>query len=83
MLQFKLNPEQKSVEMEVMLKGEAEPLNIKIGRYEIKSEDGKSHLELHDIKTSREWIDIVAKKYIENRKIDVPSNFVELMEILG
>lgn len=82
MLQLKVDPKKNNIDMAIMLKGEVEPLHIN-SRYEIVDKKEQAHIKFHDIKTSREWIDIVAKKYIENRKIDIASDFVELMGILG
>ena len=82
MVQFKLDSERKTIEMEVMLKGEAEPLYVKIGRYAWVNEGNKAYIQMHDIRTSREWIDLVAREYVEGRRFEVPENIAKLAGVL-
>jgi hypothetical protein len=83
MLNLKLDSQNKTIELELMLLGEKEPLNVKVGSYEISEEDGKFYLIAKDVKTSREWINIVAKNYLENQKFEIPENIAKTIKIIA
>ena len=83
MLELKLNPKDKNLEVEILLKGEVEPLKLKIDSYEIRREGGKSFITLREIKTSREWLDVVVKNFIENREFEIPNSIEEMVGILA
>ena len=57
-----------------MLKGEVEPLTIEVGQYLLEIGEDELFITLKNIHTSREWIDIVAKKFIEGKTFTVPVN---------
>jgi hypothetical protein len=55
MLKLDINSKDKTIDLEVLLRGEASPLHIHIGHYEIKSGE-ESGVKISKIQTSREWI---------------------------
>jgi hypothetical protein len=55
MLKLDINSEDKSINLEVLLRGESVPLQIHIGRYEILT-GAESGLKISQIHTSREWM---------------------------
>lgn len=83
MLNLKLDSQNKTISLELMLLGEKEPLNVEVGSYEISEEDGRFYLIAKDIKTSREWINIVAKNYLENQKFEIPENIAKTIKIIA
>ena len=70
-LDIQIDTSVKSLSLTVMLKGEVEALTIEVNRYLLEMGDGELFVTLYDIHTSREWIDIVAKMFIEGRKFTV------------
>jgi len=83
MLNLKLDSQNKTIELELMLLGEKEPLNVYVGSYEISEENGKFYLTAKNIKTSRKWINIVAKNYLENQKFEIPENIAKTIKIIA
>jgi hypothetical protein len=55
MLKLDINSKDKTIDLEVLLRGETSPLQIHIGHYEIKTGD-ESGIKISRIHTSREWI---------------------------
>ena len=55
MLKLDINSGDKTIDLEVLLRGEASPLKVHIGHYEIKTGDA-SGIKISKITTSREWI---------------------------
>jgi hypothetical protein len=82
MLKLNLNSKEKSIDCEIMLKGEKEPLQVYVNNYIISEEDGKFHLYAEDIKISREWINIVVENYLKNQKIELPEKIAKTLQIL-
>jgi len=82
MLRLNLDSQNKKIELELMLLGEKEPLYVEVGSYEISEEEGRYFLIVKDIKTSREWINIVAKNYLENQKFEIPENVAKTLKII-
>jgi hypothetical protein len=55
MLKLDINSGDKTINLEVLLRGEGTPLQIHIGHYEIQT-GAESGIKLSQIHTSREWI---------------------------
>ena len=82
MLKLNLDSIKKTIELELMLKGEKEPLSVFISEYTISEENGKYYIHAKDIKTSREWINIVAENYLKDEKIEIPEKIAKTLQIL-
>jgi hypothetical protein len=81
MLNLKVNSENKSIKIDMMLKGEAENLTIEITKYNIAEENGKVFIEIVDLKTNREWLNIVIETFLSKKRVEVPQKFVPLLDI--
>lgn len=55
MLKLDINSADKSIELEVLLRGESAPLQISIGHYEILT-GAESGIRVSQIHTSKEWM---------------------------
>ncbi|OQX59194.1 MAG: hypothetical protein B5M52_03925 [Helicobacteraceae bacterium 4484_230] len=82
MLKLNLDSKNRCIEIEVMLDGEKETLEVTVERYELSEEDGKNFLKLHGIKTSRAWIDVVTASYLEGRAFEIPAEYVKMLKIV-
>ena len=81
-LKFNLDSKTKSIELEVMLEGEKEPLHVKINRYEMSEEGGKNYIVISDIVTSRAWINTVATQYLQGKKFEIPSEYASMLKMM-
>ncbi|MBN2297667.1 MAG: hypothetical protein JXM72_03690, partial [Deltaproteobacteria bacterium] len=59
-MDLKLDSENKEIHLEILLKGESDPVTIHVWRYEIISEGGRHYLVAGDIAVSREWMEALA-----------------------
>ncbi len=82
MLKLNLNSTQKSIEMEVMLDGEHEPLAVHVKNYEMTEENGKHFLKVHGVITSRAWINTVASSYLEGKTFEVPAEYAKMLKVV-
>ena len=82
MLKLNLNSQEKSIDIEVLLEGESEPLSVHIGKYELAEEHGVHFLKIHDVLTSRAWINTVASNYLEGKKFEIPPEYARMLKII-
>ena len=62
----------KRASLDLELKGEAQPLQVTIGCYELSSMGGKTFIEIKEFNTSREWINFLARDFLKGKKFEVP-----------
>ena len=72
----------KSIAIEVELKGEDRPVCIQIKEYVIEPNGDGSLLKMGDISFSREWMDVIARKFLANAKLSIPISSDLLEQIL-
>jgi len=75
-----LNTTNKSIDLEIILEGEYEPLIVHIRNYEIFEENNEYVLKIHNIITSRAWIDIAVIPYIESKALKLPSKYAKIIK---
>lgn len=78
-LSLKIDSNNKTIDAEVMLKGESESIKIHIGRYEVRSE-GRRGLALSNIQTSRPWMTEIAAVF--GPEIFVPTEKTKLLGLV-
>ena len=81
-LKLNLDSTQKSIEMEVMLEGEHEPLSVHVKNYEMTEANGKHFLKVHGMTTSRVWINTIASSYLEGKTFEVPAEYAKMLKIV-
>lgn len=67
----------KTIKARLLLKGEREIVDVFIKNYKAVNFNGKDFLQFDSIKITREWLDIVANKYLRdklgNLRVEIPS----------
>ncbi len=81
-LALSLDTKKKSISMEVMLKGEHDVLKMEVQQYSLIERDGKHLLQVTGLTTSREWVNTLAKTYLEGREFEVPNEYAEMLAIM-
>lgn len=80
LLDFKLNSQQKKIDVKVQLLGEVSPVEVNIGNYSLIDEGEKSYVRINEIKTSREWLNLALNDYIKGRKFELPSQYAGMIK---
>ncbi len=83
MLKFHVDSQTKSLEMDVMLEGEVEPLKVHIQHYEMTEEGGRHFVELTGITTSRAWINTLATPYLEGKRFEIPAEYARMLKVVA
>jgi len=82
MLKLNLNSQEKTINIDVMLDGEKEPLSVHVGKYELTEEGGIHFLKIHDVVTSRAWINTLVSNYLEGRMFEIPAEYARMLKII-
>jgi len=73
----------KTMEAEILLHGETEPFTLRIDHFEIISEGQAHRIVAHRVSASREWIDALARDYLEGRTFRIPSHIAHALTFLA
>lgn len=75
MLDFKIRPDDGTIYLRLVLKGEEEPTVIHIRKYEIvkekENDKEKDFLIIREIFVSKEWMHIIAQDQVVDKPIDI------------
>jgi len=85
-IDFTVNSNDKTISLNILLKGENEDIKITVFNYSIITDDKKTYLQFDNIMTSREWLNILCKNklsdiYKEN-KIQIPGYIATSINII-
>jgi len=82
MIKLNLDSQNKTIELEVMLEGEKEPLHVKVNRYALNEENGSHYLVAEDIVTFRAWINTIASQYLSGQRFEIPQEYAKLLKVV-
>ncbi len=82
MLHFSVQPETKTIDAEILLKGESSPIKLTLSGYEISGSADKPTLRIARVAASREWLEVVLREFVEGKAIDLPPKAAPLLKIL-
>lgn len=77
-----IDSSRKIIEAEILLNGEAEPIILKIDHFEIIKDGEIHHIVIHRVNASREWINTLARDYVEGHAIRIPEPFARVLTFL-
>jgi len=79
--ELKIDTVNKLVRTELLLKGEKETFKVAFYDYEIKKIENDTYVYIKNIKTEREWLDLLITNYIDTllpgKRIILPNNLVK------
>lgn len=73
----------RTVVLEVLLRGETEPVCVSINRYEVLSEEQRDFVVVRDISVSREWMKALAEDVLKGRRFEIPHALAKVLEALA
>ena len=79
LLSIKLDSKNQSLHFEALLKGEREPLEIEVIKYELEQENGEDYIYLKEVKTSKEWLNYLIDDYLLNQRYKLPKKAAGLL----
>ena len=84
MLNFQLDSQTKTVTLEILLKGERDPIRVTLAGYEIL--DGTPgtppRVRVGGATASREWLEVLLNQFVVNQPLELPANLVPVLRLL-
>ncbi len=71
-LAFKIDSRDRSFLIELVLKGETQPIRIEIDKYEFIKHDDYSSVVIYSLTANREWMQTVMDLFVLNKEFPLP-----------
>ncbi len=71
---LKLDTTARTIEAELELKGETQPVRLHVREYELRERDGRALLLLKDVHTSREWLTTLLRDFAVDKEFELPES---------
>jgi hypothetical protein len=81
-LDFKIRSADRQAEIRILLKGESEPLRVTIENYGISSEGPDDYITITRAYASREWVNVVLRKFLINKKHKIPAQYSNVAKLV-
>lgn len=81
MLNLQLDSQTKTLSLELLLKGEAEPVRLTLTGYEIL-EGNPPRLRVGGATASREWLAVLLNQFVVGHPVELPANFAPVLRLL-
>ncbi len=79
---LKLDTTARTIEADVELNGETQPVNVQVREYELRETDGRATVVLKDIHTSRDWLTTLMKNFVVDREFNLPDSVKKFLPML-
>lgn len=80
MLNLAIDSKTKKIRLEILLKGESEPVAITINEYELTSAGGADFFVIKQASASREWINALLQDFAIDRKLPLPAKYGNIVK---
>jgi hypothetical protein len=82
MLNLSIDSKTKRIRLEVLLKGETEPVTLTIDEYELTTAAGADFILIKKASASREWIDALLQDFAIGKTIPLPAKYGNMVKSL-
>lgn len=83
MMNFQVDPGAKTIALEILLKGEKDPVRLTLSGYELRTDaQGKTTLTFAGATASREWIETLVREFVLGREIELPAKLAPVLRLL-
>ena len=83
MLNFSVDSEKKILQLEMLLKGESEPIQLTLSDYEIVQPAGEAPvLRVGQVAASREWVEVALREFVRDKSFALPAKVAPLLKLL-
>lgn len=80
MLNLQIDSKTKKIRLEILLKGESEPVAININEYQLTSAGGADFFVIKQATASREWINALLQDFAIDRKLPLPAKYAGMIK---
>ena len=82
MIQFKVDPSRKTIEAEILLAGETEPITILVESYDYARQGEGGVFTVNQVSVSREWMSLLANELLVDKPLVVPASAAKWLGLL-
>ena len=79
---LKLDTTARTIEADLELNGETQPVNVQVREYELRESEGRATVVLKDIHTSRDWLTTLMKNFVVDREFNLPDSVRKFLPML-
>lgn len=79
---LKLDTTARTIEADLELNGETQPVNVQVREYELRESAGRVTVVLKDIHTSREWLTTLMKNFVVDKEFTLPDSVMKFLPML-
>jgi hypothetical protein len=80
MLNFSIDSKSKRIRLEILLKGETEPVTITVEEYQLINEAGADFVTIKKASASREWINALLQDFAIDKPIPLPAKYANIVK---
>ena len=82
MTDLSIDTKRQTVRAELQLSGEAEPIEIHVRKYALRSKGDRAMLTIIDATASRRWVAAVLRKFVSGQTFPIPSQAATALKLL-
>lgn len=82
MTELKIDHERKTIEATVMLKGEQEPIQIRLSQYVFQTQGEGGTFTVGEVIVSREWMNVLANEVLKDKPLPLPGSIVKWLKLV-
>jgi hypothetical protein len=82
MLNLSIDSRNRSLQLEMLPKGEERPVTILVERYEVVTENQTTFLVIHKASASREWLTVLINDFLIGRRLPVPPQYEAALRLI-
>ncbi len=79
---LKLDTTARTIEADLELNGETQPVNVQVREYELRESEGRATVVLKDIHTSRDWLTTLMKNFVVDREFALPDSVKKFLPMI-
>jgi hypothetical protein len=82
MLNLNIDSGRKTIECELLLKGETAPIVFQVKKYEVVTDASGTGIVIHEATASREWMAAILEDFVRGRRIPVPEKYTGILRMI-
>jgi hypothetical protein len=81
--ELSIDTKKKKVRVRLELVGEAQPIDIEVMRYKLKTSGEQAYLTIEEATASREWLSVALGEFVIGRSLPIPNQAGALLKLLA
>jgi hypothetical protein len=83
MTEFSIDTKKKTLRVKLELAGEAEPIELQITKYTLRTKGDDTRLTIEDATASREWLTVALREFLVGKAFPIPAGAATALKLLS